>query len=74
MRNQEKGIFHSEINSSWTPTESAVPIKVNTLDGTKTWKGHYCYRVQKSIPYPLDGTFQHFVLALDKWEASLLDN
>lgn len=73
-RNQEKGIFHSERDSSWTPTESAVPIKVNTFDGTKTWKGHYCYGVQKSIPYPLDGTFQNFVLVLDKWEASLLDN
>lgn len=47
---------------------------MNTFDGTKTWKGHYCYGVQKSIPYPLDGTFQNFVLVLDKWEASLLDN
>eukprot|EP00957_Ditylum_brightwellii_P040717 3082271-Ditylum_brightwellii.AAC.1 len=38
------------------------------------WKGHYCYGLQKSIQYPLDGIFQNFALALDKWEASLLDN
>ena len=30
--------------------------------------------VQWSIPYHLDGTFQNFVLDLDEWEASLLDN
>eukprot|EP00957_Ditylum_brightwellii_P039289 2971981-Ditylum_brightwellii.AAC.1 len=74
MRNQEEGIFHSERDSTWIPTESAVPLKVSTSDGTKTWKDHYCYGLQKSIPYPLDGTFQNFVLALDKWEVSLLDN
>eukprot|EP00957_Ditylum_brightwellii_P174386 13277356-Ditylum_brightwellii.AAC.1 len=44
------------------------------MDGTKTWKGQYCYGVQKPIPYPLDGTFQNFVMALDTWEMSLLDN
>eukprot|EP00957_Ditylum_brightwellii_P197064 15013200-Ditylum_brightwellii.AAC.1 len=69
MRNQEKGIFISERESSWTPTASEVPIKVNTMDGSKTWKGQYCYGVQKFIPYPPDGTFQNFVLALDTWEA-----
>eukprot|EP00957_Ditylum_brightwellii_P147989 11268275-Ditylum_brightwellii.AAC.1 len=26
-RNQNKGIFHFERDSSWTPTVSAVPIK-----------------------------------------------
>ena len=73
-RDQEKGIFHSERESTWIPTASAVPIKVNTMDGTKTWTGQYCYGVQKSIPYHLDGTFQNFVLELDEWEASLLVN
>eukprot|EP00957_Ditylum_brightwellii_P066257 5028562-Ditylum_brightwellii.AAC.1 len=43
------------------------------MDGTKTWTGQYCYGVQLSILYHLDGTFQIFVLALDEWEASLLD-
>eukprot|EP00957_Ditylum_brightwellii_P145990 11117043-Ditylum_brightwellii.AAC.1 len=38
------------------------------------WTGHYCYGLQRSISYPLDGTFHNFVLALDKWEASLLEN
>eukprot|EP00957_Ditylum_brightwellii_P185133 14098379-Ditylum_brightwellii.AAC.1 len=37
-RNQEKGIFHSEQDSLWIPTESAVPINMNTFDGTKIWK------------------------------------
>eukprot|EP00957_Ditylum_brightwellii_P027874 2106186-Ditylum_brightwellii.AAC.1 len=36
-RDQEKGIFHLERESAWIPTASAVPIKVNTMDGTKTW-------------------------------------
>ena len=36
-RDQEKGIFHSESESTWTPTAPAVPIKVNTMDGTKTF-------------------------------------
>eukprot|EP00957_Ditylum_brightwellii_P133260 10161438-Ditylum_brightwellii.AAC.1 len=63
-----------EQDSTWIPTKSVVPINVNTFDGANTLKGHYCYRVQKSIPYPLDGTFTNFVLALDKWEASLVDN
>eukprot|EP00957_Ditylum_brightwellii_P113431 8648415-Ditylum_brightwellii.AAC.1 len=36
-RDQEKGIFHSESESAWIPNTSAVPIKVNTMDGTKTW-------------------------------------
>eukprot|EP00957_Ditylum_brightwellii_P122406 9333776-Ditylum_brightwellii.AAC.1 len=36
--------------------------------------GHYCYGVKRFIPYPLDGMFHNFVLALDKWEASILDN
>eukprot|EP00957_Ditylum_brightwellii_P096019 7315535-Ditylum_brightwellii.AAC.1 len=44
------------------------------MDGTKTWTGQYCYSIQKSIPYHLDGTFQNFALALDEWEASLLGN
>eukprot|EP00957_Ditylum_brightwellii_P021621 1630422-Ditylum_brightwellii.AAC.1 len=44
------------------------------MDGTKTLTGQYCYGVQKSIPYHLDETFQNFVLALDEWKASLLDN
>jgi hypothetical protein len=72
-RNQEEGIFHYEQDSEWIPTESAVPLQVNTYDGAKSWTGHYCYGLHKSIPYPLDGTFQNFVLALDRWEASLLD-
>ena len=73
-RNQEEGIFHSEQDSEWIPTDSAVPLEVNTYDGAKSWTGQYCYRLHKSIHYPLDGTFQNFVLALDMWEASLLDN
>eukprot|EP00957_Ditylum_brightwellii_P173536 13212135-Ditylum_brightwellii.AAC.1 len=44
------------------------------MDGTKTWTGQYCYGVQRSIPYHQDGIFQNFVLDLDEWEASLLDN
>eukprot|EP00957_Ditylum_brightwellii_P054416 4122769-Ditylum_brightwellii.AAC.1 len=44
------------------------------MDGIKTWTGQYCYGVQRSIPYHWDGTFQNFVLELDEWEASLLDN
>ena len=57
-RDQEKGIFHSEREFTWTPTVSAVPIKVNTMDGTKTWTGQYCHGVQKSIPYHLDEHFK----------------
>eukprot|EP00957_Ditylum_brightwellii_P101098 7704874-Ditylum_brightwellii.AAC.1 len=38
------------------------------------WTGHYCYGLQRSIPYPLDGAFQNFVLALNTWKASLLDS
>eukprot|EP00957_Ditylum_brightwellii_P188200 14327008-Ditylum_brightwellii.AAC.1 len=44
------------------------------MDGTKMWTGQYCYVVQKSLPYHLDGTFPNFVLDLDEWRASLLDN
>eukprot|EP00957_Ditylum_brightwellii_P201314 15325063-Ditylum_brightwellii.AAC.1 len=72
--NQEEGIFHSEQDSEWKPTDSAVPLQVNTYDGAKPWTGHYCYGLHKSILYPLDGMFQNFILALDSWEASLLDN
>eukprot|EP00957_Ditylum_brightwellii_P016845 1270145-Ditylum_brightwellii.AAC.1 len=57
-----------------TPTDSAVPLSVATSDGAKTWTGNYCYGLKGSTPYPLDGTFHNLVLALDKWEARLLDN
>eukprot|EP00957_Ditylum_brightwellii_P200652 15296296-Ditylum_brightwellii.AAC.1 len=66
-RNQEEGIFHSGQDSS------AVLLQVNTYDGAKSWTSHYCYGLHKSIPYPLDNTFQNFVPALDMWEASLLN-
>eukprot|EP00957_Ditylum_brightwellii_P005265 401869-Ditylum_brightwellii.AAC.1 len=35
---------------------------------------NFCYELKRSIPYPLDEAFHNFVPALDKWEASLLDN
>eukprot|EP00957_Ditylum_brightwellii_P054453 4125746-Ditylum_brightwellii.AAC.1 len=62
-------IFHSEGDSEWIPTDSAVPLQVNAYDGAKTWTGYYCYGLHKSISYSLGGTFQSFVLALDMWEA-----
>eukprot|EP00957_Ditylum_brightwellii_P198400 15118908-Ditylum_brightwellii.AAC.1 len=37
-QNQEEGIFHSERESTWIPTKSVVSLKVNTADGTRTWK------------------------------------
>eukprot|EP00957_Ditylum_brightwellii_P197216 15025321-Ditylum_brightwellii.AAC.1 len=42
-RNQEEGIFHSERDFEWTPTDSAVPLQVNAYDGAKSWTGQYCY-------------------------------
>eukprot|EP00957_Ditylum_brightwellii_P004013 305001-Ditylum_brightwellii.AAC.1 len=44
LANQEEGLFHSEQDSGWTPTDSAVPLQVNTSDGAKSQTGHYCYR------------------------------
>eukprot|EP00957_Ditylum_brightwellii_P063560 4824808-Ditylum_brightwellii.AAC.1 len=73
-RNQEEGIFYSEQDSAWTPTDSLVPLQVVTADCAKTWTGNYCYGLKGSIPYPVDGTFHNFVLALDMWEASVLRN
>eukprot|EP00957_Ditylum_brightwellii_P124893 9520928-Ditylum_brightwellii.AAC.1 len=37
-RNQEEEIFHSEQDFLRIPIKSAVPLKVNTSDGTKAWK------------------------------------
>eukprot|EP00957_Ditylum_brightwellii_P169941 12935071-Ditylum_brightwellii.AAC.1 len=38
------------------------------------WTGNFCYGLIGSIPYPVDEIFQNVLLALDTWEASLLDN
>eukprot|EP00957_Ditylum_brightwellii_P078563 5973427-Ditylum_brightwellii.AAC.1 len=73
-RNQEEGIFYSEQDSEWMPTDSVVPLQVVTSDSAKTWTDNYCYGLKGSIPYHLDGMLHSFVLALDKWEASLLDS
>ena len=72
-RNQEEGIFHSDQDFEWTPTDSAVPLKVNTYGGAKSWTGHYCYGLHKSIPYSSDGTFQNVAVfgKISGWSVSV---
>eukprot|EP00957_Ditylum_brightwellii_P129235 9857865-Ditylum_brightwellii.AAC.1 len=36
-RNQEEGIFYSDRDSEWTPTDSTVPLQVNAYDGANSW-------------------------------------
>jgi hypothetical protein len=73
-RDQENGtIFHTEQNTTWVPLESAVPIQVVTNNGAQMWTGTMCMGITGSILQDIDDTLQNFLMALEQWEFSLLD-